>query len=105
MEKLPFDKIKIDRSFVSGIESDANKRSLLKGIISLAHTLGRIIVAEGAETPGEVELLRELGADIAQGFALSRPLLADQAIAQAQTIAKNYQQKFGGKTVYAQLKN
>ena len=101
LEKLPFDKIKIDRSFVSGIETDANKRSLLKGIISLAHTLGRIIVAEGAETPGEVGLLRELGADIVQGYALSRPLTADQAIAEAQTIAKNYQENFGDKTAYA----
>jgi EAL domain-containing protein (putative c-di-GMP-specific phosphodiesterase class I) len=105
LEKLPFDKIKIDRSFVSGIEADANKRSLLKGIISLSHTLGRIIIAEGAETPGEVGLLRELGADIVQGYALSRPLTADQAIAEAQTIAKNYQENFGDKAAHAALKN
>ena len=105
LEKLPFDKIKIDRSFVSGIEADANKRSLLKGIISLAHSLGRIIIAEGAETPGEVHLLRELGADIVQGYALSRPLTADQAIAEAQTIAKNYLKNFDGKIVHASLRS
>ena len=105
LEKLPFDKIKIDRSFVSGIETDANKRSLLKGIISLAHALGRITVVEGAETSGEVHLLRELGADIVQGYALSRPLVADQAIAAAQTISKNYPEHFGGKIADASLKN
>ncbi len=74
LEKLPFDTIKIDRSFVSGIEAEKSKLSLLTGIISLAHSLGRVIVVEGAETPGEVRLLRELGADIVQGYALSRPL-------------------------------
>ncbi len=105
LEKLPFDKIKIDRSFVSGIETDANKRSLLKGIISLAHTLGRIIVTEGAETPGEVRLLRELGADIVQGYALSRPLIADQAIAAARTVSKNYAEKFGDKIAFASMQN
>ena len=105
LEKLPFDKVKIDRSFVSGIEADANKRSLLKGIISLAHSLGRIIIAEGAETPGEVHLLRELGADIVQGYALSRPLTADQAIAEAQTIAKNYLKNFDGKIFHASLRS
>ena len=97
LEKLPFDKIKIDRSFVSGIETDANKRNLLKGIISLAHTLGRIIIAEGAETAGEVFLLRELRADIVQGYALSRPLPADQAIVAAQATSVNYENKFGQK--------
>lgn len=96
LEKLPFDKIKIDRSFVSGIETDANKRSLLGGIISLGQTLGRIIVVEGAETQGEVSLLRELGADIVQGYALSRPLPADQAIVAAQTVAREFHVKFGG---------
>ncbi|MEQ1522695.1 MAG: EAL domain-containing protein, partial [Aestuariivirga sp.] len=73
LEKLPFDTIKIDRSFVTGIEHEKSKLSLLTGMISLAHSLGRVIVAEGAETPGEVRLLRELGADIVQGYALSRP--------------------------------
>jgi EAL domain-containing protein (putative c-di-GMP-specific phosphodiesterase class I) len=98
LEKLPFDKIKIDRSFVSGIETDANKRSLLGGIISLGQTLGRIIVVEGAETQGEVSLLRDLGADIVQGYALCRPLPADQAIVAAQTVAREFPVKFGGNT-------
>lgn len=103
LEKLPFDKIKIDRSFVSGIETDANKRSLLGGIISLGHTLGRIIVVEGAETPGEVSLLRDLGADIVQGYALSKPLPADQVIAAAQIVSENYFEKFGSKLGPASL--
>ena len=105
LEKLPFDKIKIDRSFVSGIETDINKRNLLKGMISLAHSLGRIIIAEGAETPGEVSLLRELGADIVQGYALSRPLPADQIISAAQAVSASYADKFGRETKLSTSKN
>ncbi|MGB9143291.1 MAG: EAL domain-containing protein [Aestuariivirga sp.] len=96
LEKLPFDTIKIDRSFVKGIEDNPGKRSLLTGIISLGHSLGRVIVAEGAETAGEVRLLRELGADIVQGYALSWPVAADKAIAAAQAASRTYAEKFGG---------
>ena len=105
LEKLPFDKIKIDRSFVNGIETDFNKRNLLKGMISLAHSLGRIIIAEGAETSGEVRLLSELGADIVQGYALSRPLPADQIIAAAQAVSAGYADRFGQETKLSAPKN
>jgi diguanylate cyclase (GGDEF)-like protein len=71
LEKLPFDKIKIDRSFVSGIESDGTKRQFLKGIISLTHTLDRQVVVEGAETEGELAILKTLKADSAQGYVFS----------------------------------
>jgi diguanylate cyclase (GGDEF)-like protein len=101
LEKLPFDTIKIDQSFVGGIEADKSKLQLLTGIISLTHSLGRIIVAEGAETPGEVRLLRELGADIVQGFALSFPLPADQAVAAARIVSKSYAEKFGNRIARA----
>ena len=97
LEKLPFDTIKIDRSFVSGIEHEKSKLSLLTGMISLAHSLGRVIVAEGAETPGEVRLLRELGADIVQGYALSRPQPADQVLATSHAVSKSYAKNFLGK--------
>ena len=97
LEKLPFDTIKIDRSFVSGIEHEKSKLSLLTGMISLAHSLGRVIVAEGAETPGEVRLLRELGADIVQGYALSRPQPADQVLTTSRAVSKGYAKNFLGK--------
>jgi diguanylate cyclase (GGDEF)-like protein len=88
LEKLPFDLLKIDRAFVNGIESDSKKRELLKGIIALAHTLGIEIVAEGAETEGELLQLRSLNADYVQGYVLSRPLPAEEALAAARSIGK-----------------
>lgn len=86
LEKLPFDILKIDRAFVSGIENDGKRRELLKGIISLAHTLGIEVVAEGAETEGELLHLRKLNADYVQGYVLSRPLPAAEALAAAPAI-------------------
>lgn len=95
LDQLPFDKLKIDRSFVSGIENDVAKRKILSGTIMLAHSLGMEVVAEGAETQGEVLLLRDLGADHVQGYAFSRPVPADNAIAVAQTIAEEFPVRFG----------
>lgn len=83
LERLPFDKVKVDRAFVSGIENDATKRSFLRGIISLAHTLGMTVVAEGAESMAEVDILKELGSDAVQGYALARPMPAKDALAVA----------------------
>jgi diguanylate cyclase (GGDEF)-like protein len=94
LQKLPFDKLKIDRAFVSGIEHDGDKRKLLDGMIDLSHALNLSVVAEGAETDGEVSLLRELGADQVQGYALSRPVPAPDAIAQAGRIAPDFLKRF-----------
>jgi diguanylate cyclase (GGDEF)-like protein len=105
LEKLPFDKLKIDQSFVTNIETDAAKRKILNGIITLTHSLGMQVVAEGAETPGEVALLREMGADFAQGFALSKPLPALEAIGAAQTISNEFPAKFGPAILNDQAQN
>jgi diguanylate cyclase (GGDEF)-like protein len=106
LEKLPFDKLKIDQSFVANIETDVAKRKILSGIITLTHSLGMQVVAEGAETRGGVALLREMGADFVQGFALSQPVPADEAIAAAQTISREFPVKFGSAitTAHAQSK-
>jgi diguanylate cyclase (GGDEF)-like protein len=95
LEKLPFDKLKIDQSFVNGCEKDTAKQSILRGIIMLSHSMGMEVVAEGVETPGELALLRKLGADHVQGFAFAEPLPADQVLATAQTITRQYARKFG----------
>ena len=76
LEKLPFDKVKIDRAFVSGIEHDEVKRNVLKGIIDLCHNLKMKVVAEGAEEHGELALLRSMGADWVQGYVLAKPIPA-----------------------------
>jgi EAL domain-containing protein (putative c-di-GMP-specific phosphodiesterase class I) len=95
LERLPFDKLKIDLSFVSGCENDNAKRKILGGIIMLSHSLGMEVVAEGVETRGELSLLRDLGADHVQGFALSRPVPANKALAAAQAITEHLPVAFG----------
>ncbi len=86
LENLPFDKLKIDRSFVHQKSAGAKGRPLLKGIVDLAHALNIEIVAEGAELLEEVHLLRSLGAQFVQGYYFSRPLPAAEALAAAKRI-------------------
>ncbi len=69
---LPFDVVKIDRSLVPAGDSPAGAR-LLEGIVSLAHGLGVVPVAEGIETDAQLALLRDLGCRLGQGYLLARP--------------------------------
>jgi diguanylate cyclase (GGDEF)-like protein len=78
LHSLPFDKLKVDRAFISGVDSDRSKRKLLSGIIELGRALDLSIIAEGAETVGEVECLRKLRADEVQGYFFSKPVPAPQ---------------------------
>ncbi len=74
LEKFPVDYVKIDRSFVGELEEESGARELVKGMIDLVHALGLEAIAEGVETAGQLERLRELGCDMAQGHYFSRPL-------------------------------
>jgi len=65
--------LKIDRSFVDGMSRDPNDAAIVASVVALAHTLGLDVVAEGVETPAQLEILRDLGCDAAQGYYLSRP--------------------------------
>ncbi len=71
--RFPFDRLKIDRSFVRGLETEPGARAVVGGIISLAHALRLKVTAEGVETEGQLEALRDLGSDQVQGFLLGRP--------------------------------
>jgi diguanylate cyclase (GGDEF)-like protein len=73
LPKLPFDELKIDRSFVSELMVSLETRALVQSILTLAHNLGMKVVVEGIETPEQLALIRELGGDEAQGFFLGRP--------------------------------
>lgn len=84
LTQLPFDKIKIDRIFITGIAQSARARELLKGIIALGHGLGMTVVPEGAEQPDQIDLLVGFGCDLVQGFGISRPVPADMASAFAE---------------------
>jgi diguanylate cyclase (GGDEF)-like protein len=71
---MPFDTLKIDRKFVSGIDTSAKQLGLLNAMILMAHHLDLRVVCEGVETRAEMNLLHELGCDMVQGYHLDRPL-------------------------------
>ena len=79
LHRFPLDVLKIDRSFVSRMLSAAEALRLVRSIIELGHDLGLKIVAEGVEAQAEVQRLRELGCDFAQGYYFSRPVPAAKA--------------------------
>jgi EAL domain-containing protein (putative c-di-GMP-specific phosphodiesterase class I) len=71
---MPFDTLKIDRSFVSGIQGSTKQLGLLNAMILMAHHLHLRVVCEGVETREELDLIRGLGCDLVQGYHLDRPL-------------------------------
>ena len=73
LRKLPVDMIKIDQSFVAEIVTDATASAVLFAIVQLAHVLGFEIIAEGAETGSQVDVLRTLDCDYIQGFYYAEP--------------------------------
>jgi diguanylate cyclase (GGDEF)-like protein/PAS domain S-box-containing protein len=74
---LPMDILKIDRSFVDGIEGEGRGSPLLRGIVDLAKAMQLKVTAEGIETEAQAVALREFGCDFAQGFLFARPLEAE----------------------------
>ncbi|HYD57284.1 MAG TPA: EAL domain-containing protein [Burkholderiales bacterium] len=78
LARLPVDTLKIDRSFVISLRDTGYPRNIVAMIVSLAHTLGLKVIAEGVEEDGQRELLRELGCDQIQGFLTGRPMTADK---------------------------
>ena len=74
LKKLPVDVLKIDRSFISDIESDPNDSAIVAGIIALANNLGMSTVAEGVETEPQRYILEQLGCDSFQGYLVSKPI-------------------------------
>lgn len=74
LQRLPLDRLKIDMSFVSRITESTEDREIVRAIITLARSLRLHTVAEGIETVGQRQLLRELGCDIGQGHLCSRPV-------------------------------
>jgi EAL domain-containing protein (putative c-di-GMP-specific phosphodiesterase class I)/CheY-like chemotaxis protein len=77
LRDLPFSELKIDRSFVMGLDAEPRCRAIVKCLIELAHDLGLTVCAEGVETESIRDRLRALGCDRAQGFLFSRPLPPD----------------------------
>ena len=80
LKSFPLDVLKIDRSFVTDIESDPDDRAITTTIIGIAHTLGMQVVAEGVETEQQLEFLRAHECDMYQGFLVSPPLPAEELV-------------------------
>jgi EAL domain-containing protein (putative c-di-GMP-specific phosphodiesterase class I) len=74
LRELPVQELKIDRGFVSRMESDAEDLIIVKAVVDLANVLGHRSVAEGVETIEAWDRLREMGCDQAQGFLFGRPM-------------------------------
>jgi diguanylate cyclase len=70
--------LKLDRSFVTGMDDDPRAAAIVESTINLAHSLGMHVVAEGVETAPVRDRLADLGCELAQGFFFSVPLPADE---------------------------
>jgi EAL domain-containing protein (putative c-di-GMP-specific phosphodiesterase class I) len=77
LQRFPVEGLKIDRSFVDGLGIEPNDTTIVDTLIRLGHSLGLSVVAEGLETPLQLQHLRRLGCDNAQGFLFGRPMPAD----------------------------
>ncbi|MEW5991313.1 MAG: EAL domain-containing protein [Chloroflexota bacterium] len=78
LRQLPLDTIKIDRAFVTELDETDRNVAIVQAVLSLAHGLGVSVVAEGIETALQARRLRELGCDMGQGYAWSRPLAPER---------------------------
>lgn len=74
LARLPFDQLKIDRSFIHDFEKNPNNRRFIKAVIDIGHSFGCEVVAEGVETGEQLELIRSLGCDTVQGFLWGEPM-------------------------------
>jgi PAS domain S-box-containing protein/diguanylate cyclase (GGDEF)-like protein len=79
LQRFPLDILKIDRSFVARMVSEARDQELVRIIVMLAHTMGLDVIAEGVETAGHAEALRALNCEYAQGFHYAAPLPGEEA--------------------------
>ncbi|OLL32444.1 GGDEF-domain containing protein [Burkholderia sp. SRS-W-2-2016] len=76
VHRLPFDAIKIDRSFVTDVDTNSASKKIIKSVIDLCRNLGLECVVEGLETPLQAEVVKALGARAVQGYLFSRPMRA-----------------------------
>ncbi|MBN2825121.1 MAG: EAL domain-containing protein, partial [Campylobacterales bacterium] len=74
LKKLPVSTVKIDKSFVRDIHYDEDDKMIVSAIISLAYSLKKGVVAEGAETKEHIDLLKEMGCKNVQGYYYAKPM-------------------------------
>jgi EAL domain-containing protein (putative c-di-GMP-specific phosphodiesterase class I) len=76
LQKLPVDLLKIDRSFLQDVDA-ASTCALIQAITAVAHSLGLRVVAEGVETEVQLDSIRRIGVDLAQGYLFGKPMPTD----------------------------
>jgi diguanylate cyclase (GGDEF)-like protein len=76
LRRFPIDQLKIDRSFIAGLEEHESDRAIVRAIVGMAEALGLTVVPEGVETDDQLDALVDMGCGFAQGFLLARPLEA-----------------------------
>jgi diguanylate cyclase (GGDEF)-like protein/PAS domain S-box-containing protein len=76
IKRLPLSRLKIDQSFVRGLDKDPNDAAIIRAIVTLGHSLDLAVLAEGVETPAQLEQLRAEGCDEAQGYHIGKPMPA-----------------------------
>jgi EAL domain-containing protein (putative c-di-GMP-specific phosphodiesterase class I) len=74
---MPVDILKIDRSFVAALDDNGQGRELLEAVLGVGHALSLTVIAEGVETPSQMQALLEMGCAAAQGFLMARPCAAE----------------------------
>ena len=77
LKTLPIDSLKIDRGFIRDICHDDNDQKIVQTLISMAHSMGMKVVAEGVEEQAQLDLLCDFGVDEIQGYLLSKPVEAE----------------------------
>jgi diguanylate cyclase (GGDEF)-like protein len=77
LHHFPGDTLKVDRSFIASMHTDESHAAIVRGIVTLAHSLDFNVIAEGVDDPAQLDRLRELGCELAQGYLFSQPLPAD----------------------------
>lgn len=80
LQRLPIDRLKIDRSFVANITTSAEDQAIVRGIIEIAHSLGKTVTAEGVETAEQARTLSHMGCDMLQGWHFGKACAADRFV-------------------------
>lgn len=81
LTRLPVDELKVDRAFVAGIPQDKDRTALVRTVIRMANDLGLRVTSEGVERMEQLRMLRDMGAHLAQGYLITRPVPADELLA------------------------
>ena len=81
LKRLPITTLKVDKQFIDDLTRDPDDEAITSTVITMAHSLGLIVVAEGVETPSQLQFLRHHGCDEIQGYLLARPMDANSCLA------------------------